>query len=457
MKKIKHKFVYILISLLLIFISAIFGYMHFFNTVDRNAYFTLVEWTGTINNTVLALDVQKQLQEKDIIQTGKKSFWIIEWGDGSVTRMGENTKIQVEKSFVSQDRTVIQVMFQIFSGKTWSNVLSYVPNESYFRQVFEDTEVAVRGTVFTMDIDKNYLYVDNHTVTVKSKDKNIFIKENQAMEISTKKFISLQDFIRYFEDIEFFKMNKNLDEQLYLFIKKELEENFQNIQKNIQFLTEKIQNNKDVKNISRLLWEYQKLHFLESKTNPDLFKEKIKAKETLISATSGKSQEALIKSYFVDFVDTMKGKNTSQLSEMMQFMGKNMDLFSQDFLKEYVSTIDIHSALDKKVREELQIIKENLGLGIDIWGEFIDHIDMLTKERREALYKLKNDMEKGIIHDVKWMQKQLDGIISDIQFQSKNAYNDVQYRVNQKLDEWLGILQEKKSQLEDALRKQLRP
>lgn len=77
------------------------------------------------------------LTSGDSIRTiGKESLAVIEWGDGSITRLGGNTKISVGNNEVSRDYTKIDISFDLIAGKTWSNVVSFISGDSAFTQTF---------------------------------------------------------------------------------------------------------------------------------------------------------------------------------------------------------------------------------------------------------------------------------------------------------------------------------
>ena len=65
---------------------------------------------------------------------------------------------------MSDDLLKINISFKLEKWKTWSNVVSFIWKESYFNQEFADTTAAVRWTIYEVNLDKDYLYVDSHEV-----------------------------------------------------------------------------------------------------------------------------------------------------------------------------------------------------------------------------------------------------------------------------------------------------
>ena len=108
---------------------------------------------------------KKTILVGDRIRTLTDSSATLFWPDGSVTRLGEKTNITIHEL---QGGTSTQVDFSITEGKSWSNIVRYLDPDSHFKQRFDnDLKVAaVRGTVFEVNVDKNYIRTVSHAVDI---------------------------------------------------------------------------------------------------------------------------------------------------------------------------------------------------------------------------------------------------------------------------------------------------
>ena len=74
----------------------------------------------------------------------------------------------------------IQIDFSLEQGKSWSNVIRYLYDTSYFHERFNDeTALAtVRGTVFEINLDDQYVHTVDHSISVedlKNKGKSVLV------------------------------------------------------------------------------------------------------------------------------------------------------------------------------------------------------------------------------------------------------------------------------------------
>ena len=110
------------------------------NANDTNSYLTLIKGKAILNNEPISLEQDIILHSGDSILTLDDSLAVIKWGDGSMTRLASNTKIQIHQSDISPDFSEIQIHFELLSGKTWSQVVSFLGEESSFTQSFQGVE-----------------------------------------------------------------------------------------------------------------------------------------------------------------------------------------------------------------------------------------------------------------------------------------------------------------------------
>lgn len=369
MQKNKNKFIYFIIILIVIIIWIWISISLFFKSVDRNSYLELVSWEWLLNDKVLQIWKKEKLSKEDIIETKTKdSLAIIEWWDWSITRLWWNTKVKIENQFVAKNKDQVNILFRLFSGKTWSNVVTYLWEDSYFNQTYSDTEIAVRGTVYVVDADNDYLQVESHKVELINKQfGKKEVTENKQLKLSNFEFISLGDFIKFFKDKWFFELNQKLDKEYLLKLSLEVEKRVKDFVyfagKNIDNLT-KEQREKLYKTI---LSSYQDLNFVSLENSEKLFNLKIALKEKLIDLAPDTEKPSLLSTFSYDLKDIFKNKNFWNFEKIT------------DILKENQKYLDYNNFTK---------MLENLGIKFDLWDSLNKLIDTFKeKVLNSANYK----------------------------------------------------------------------
>lgn len=369
MQKNKNKFIYFIIILIVIIIWIWISISLFFKSVDRNSYLELVSWEWLLNDKVLQIWKKEKLSKEDIIETKTKdSLAIIEWWDWSITRLWWNTKVKIENQFVAKNKDQVNILFRLFSGKTWSNVVTYLWEDSYFNQTYSDTEIAVRGTVYVVDADNDYLQVESHKVELTNKQfGKKEVTENKQLKLSNFEFISLDDFIKFFKDKWFFELNQKLDKEYLLKLSLEVEKRVKDFVyiagKNIDNLT-KEQREKLYKTI---LSSYQDLNFVSLENSEKLFNLKIALKEKLIDLAPDKEKPSLLSTFSYDLKDIFRNKNFWNFEKIT------------DILKENQKYLDYNNFTK---------MLENLGIKFDLWDSLNKLIDTFKeKVLNSANYK----------------------------------------------------------------------
>ena len=369
MQKNKNKFIYFIIILIVIIIWIWISISLFFKSVDRNSYLELVSWEWLLNDKVLQIWKKEKLSKEDIIETKTKdSLAILEWCDWSITRLWWNTKVKIENQFVAKNKDQVNILFRLFSGKTWSNVVTYLWEDSYFNQTYSDTEIAVRGTVYVVDADNDYLQVESHKVELTNKQfGKKEVTENKQLKLSNFEFISLDDFIKFFKDKLFFEFNQKLDKEYLLKLSLEVEKRVKDFVyiagKNIDNLT-KEQREKLYKTI---LSSYQDLNFVSLENSEKLFNLKIALKEKLIDLAPDTEKPSLLSTFSYDLKDIFKNKNFWNFEKIT------------DILKENQKYLDYNNFTK---------MLENLGIKFDLWDSLNKLIDTFKeKVLNSANYK----------------------------------------------------------------------
>lgn len=119
-------------------------------------------------SVVLSAEKTADIFQGDQIRTRGGSSATVFWTDGSVTRLAENTTVNVSELLNNKDTASTKVDFSLVEGKTWSRVYRYLSDDSYFHQRFDEGRklAAVRGTAFEINADEGYLRTASHAVDV---------------------------------------------------------------------------------------------------------------------------------------------------------------------------------------------------------------------------------------------------------------------------------------------------
>jgi len=362
MQKIENKFIYFIL-ILIIFIIWFSVYISVFKKwVDRNSYVVLVEWEAYLNNDSLSTDKKEKLSLNDVIKTTKEnSLAIIEWWDWSVTRLWWNTSIVINELFVSTNVEKLNISFELLSWKTWSNVISFITEESYFKETFADTEAAIRWTIFNLDLDKDYLYVIDHNVILtKDSWETIKVSEKEPISLSSFTFISLDEFIKNVRDSAFDEINRKFDLELFNKLKIQLEEKLQSLIKISWTKLDNLSLTDKEKLYNDLLSSYQNLNFISSSDNADLFDLKISIKEKLLEIAPDSEKENILNSFLYDFKDSIKNKSYDTLDKIVWIFSKNSaSIQIKEEVLSYLNTISFGSNIKESIINNISTLKNN--------------------------------------------------------------------------------------------------
>lgn len=344
MQKIENKFIYFIL-ILLVFIIWFSIYISVFKkAVDRSSYVQLIQWEAYVNDIYLIKDEKHKLNLNDIIKTTKEeSLAIIEWWDWSVTRLWWNTSVKVNELFVSDNKEKLNISFELLNWKTWSNVVSFVPEDSYFKETFADTEAAVRWTVFNVDLEKDYLYVIDHKVELtKQWWDTIQVDEKKPISISSFSFIQLDEFIKNIRDNAFDKLNRDFDLELLNNLKIELESKINNLLalSNAKIDDLSIEDKTELYN--ELLASYQELNFVSSSDGTDLYNLKLSIKEKLLNVAPETQKTAILDSFIYDLKDSISSKSYDSLDWILTIINDNSQYVEiKEQLLPYLESINL--------------------------------------------------------------------------------------------------------------------
>lgn len=91
---------------------------------------------ATVIRSAIAYDMimgeSFNLESGDAIETRDSSRATLTWPDKSITRIGENSRIVIDRMYVSQDYRTIEIAYDMKRGKVWNTVIRSLLGESYF-------------------------------------------------------------------------------------------------------------------------------------------------------------------------------------------------------------------------------------------------------------------------------------------------------------------------------------
>lgn len=377
MKKPKNKFILAVIAIIacIIFSQVYIAFSH--KNTDTNSYLTLLEWQGTLNENLLEIQDKNLLKSWDTIRIiWDASLGIVEWGDGSLTRLGGNTKISIEQNQISRDYSTINISFQLIAGKTWSNVVSFIGKDSSFTQSFQWIEAGVRGTVFDVDLDNEYIHVSDHQVELLlDGGKKLLLEEGKALNISNFSLIELEEFLKNIQDTAWIELNERFDtaysESLKAWLQDSLEASsplhyimpftstkFQLLQalaksndyKEVQQILENISPNERDEMYAAVLSKYQNINFITAR-DYEFYKRKVFYKKALITLGSPADTQGLVRSSVYDLQDMLELWDTNAVSDTLNFLSEHKNTL-EDIDSSFLS--DSIAKLPNKLWSELQ-------------------------------------------------------------------------------------------------------
>ncbi len=352
MKKPKNKFILVVISII-VFIIFSQVFIAFSNSsTDTNTYFTLVKGKWTLNEDFLELDQYYVVVPGDKIRViWDSSLGVVEWWDGSLTRLGGNTKISIDQNQVSRDYSTINISFQLIAGKTWSHIVSFIGKDSSFTQNFEWIEAWVRGTIFDVDLDKDYIHISDHQVelTLESGEE-ITVWEGRALNLSKFSLIELEEFLKDIQDTAWVDLNKKFDQEYLNTLKRSLQKSLQDSnplgyvlpyfsQKHqllealatrddyseAQIIIDEIPSGKRAEIRTAVLSKYQNINFV-SAGDYEFYKRKVFYKKALIALGEEQDTEILVRSSVYDLQDMIQLGDIGAARETMSFLSDHKDI-----------------------------------------------------------------------------------------------------------------------------------
>lgn len=424
MKKFKNTFIpwiiFIIVALIGFQVFKTYSYLR----VDTNSYVELLKWSWDVNNTSLSLKKPIILESGDRIKTYADSLAVITWWDGSLTRVWEDSELEIRKNTVSKDRSLINISFYLNSGKTWSRIISFIWEDSSFTQSFDDIEAWVRGTVFDVDLSEEFLRVSDHEVQLSNQNGDtITLSEWEILSISSLTLVDISEFISNLEDTAWTEINKNFDTQYIEELTKKLQESLE-IQNPFLFILEyfspkyrliyeldtaddfkRVQ--KQLDNISEKKYQeiydsifvrYQKMNFVEA-NQFEFYKRKVFYKKALVFLSdSDEGKEQLLRSSAYDLQDILETPDMPGLWETLDFLSENKDLLEGldlSFLKSWFDIIP--DWLKESFSDNLSDLKNLIP---DLWDV---NIDTMSESATDALNSIDTGIKDFLDSNAGWL------------------------------------------------------
>lgn len=328
---------------------------YFFQSSNLSSYATLKSGTALLNNTDLEQNKEYELESWDMIQTWDQGLVIIAWWDGSLTRVWENSQLEIRVNDIAKNKSHISIAFHLFSWKTWSNVVSYISDTSSFTQSFDDIEAGVRGTVFDVDLSNNFLRVTDHEVVLRDQaGKIVSVQEWDILSIESFNLISIQDFLEAFEDIDWTKLNENEDiiylttlrdaleseigkRNPFLFILEYFSPKYRLLYEldtaedyeTVQAQLEKVKLKNYEKIYTAVLEKYQKYNFVSS-SQFEFYKRKVFYKRALVYlAPNDNEKQELLRTSLYDLQHILEVWWETGMKETLEFIQENKEILPE--------------------------------------------------------------------------------------------------------------------------------
>ena len=181
---------------------------------DTESYLNVIQQEVFLNDKLIDIDERILLTSGDTVRTSSVWRAIIEWGDGSITRVWEWSELYIEQAKVNSNRTQINISFELLSWRTWSNVISFLWSDSSFTQKIEWLDAGVRWTVFDVDLEAGFIRVSEHVVELRNNHgESIILTPETPFDIVRGAFIDFDVFLRSFQDIAWTEFNKVSDNE----------------------------------------------------------------------------------------------------------------------------------------------------------------------------------------------------------------------------------------------------
>lgn len=411
-----------LLTLIIVWVISLLGYEMYVDSAkwslyrDTNTYLEIIKWVWFVNRESNKIGPLKISDWKVNLQSGDKVYtkwWVsmavITWWDGSITRLWGNSTILINKNYIDEWLTQINIDFDLQKGKSWSNVVSTMWNNSYFNQRFETYVAWVRGTVYSVNLDTGVIYTADHEVAVTDtkNNKTTIVKEWSYFNINLFQEIHDAAQKKVFEALDAWwkKVNETYDNEYVKALREEVSayiekaknmpnslmayvsdkaDTLQNINLwKIDFENIKELSQDEIKSVyDKAYWRLQKINFVKSWD--ELFSEKLKLKEFL-SKLDPKNNDLLMRTTTYDLQDAVESNDLDAISKITKTLS-NADFNKEDLMKVFEQNFKDVLTNSSEIRD---IMTHNLS-----WLEhfFSENFDRTINDTKKAI----KSAEKGL-------------------------------------------------------------
>lgn len=419
MKILKNKlFIWGILAIIFLLSFQIY-HAHSQNIRDTSSYVSVVRGEVFHNSIALIENERKKLSAGDIVRTWLESIAVIEWWDGSITRLWELSEIQLTRDIVSEDKSYINISFELFSGKSWSQVVSFLGNDSSFTQEFEGLEAWVRGTVFDIDLESWFIRTSEHAVEILGPDNlRVVITPEKPFDIVKQVFIDMDVFLRAFTDTSWTDFNILSDREYRQKLIQELEKNsraFNPFLKIMEWLSPKY----------RILYELDTTSDFQT-VEAQIQKINTRQRQWVFDAVLERYQDYIIVWGYEQELYSRKLMYQQALVRLSDDRSFQASILERTIL-------DIDSLIESWKREQLDRV---LGF-VNSYSELIPEIDTTVLERGLELIpeELRSEFQKSfeMIEDIFWIR-----INTIWNLQPQNILNNTSGAIENFLEETLG-------------------
>lgn len=182
-------------ALLIVLAFGMFSFMSVETYVVSAGTFTMLDsFKGDVSiqrlQNLMPASIGMALMENDRVVTGANGAAVIRYFDNSVSRMSNNTQLQINKLVSPNDNSVnTYVEVSLFEGKIWSRVLNLVESDSSFVVKANEVSAAAKKAAFNVEVDHKNVQIGvfNHAVSINNAGKTERVLSGEKLVVNNDK------------------------------------------------------------------------------------------------------------------------------------------------------------------------------------------------------------------------------------------------------------------------------
>lgn len=179
-------------ALLIVLAFGMFSFMSVETYVVSAGTFTMLDsFKGDVSiqrlQNLIPASVGMALMENDRVVTGANGAAVIRYFDNSVSRMSNNTQLQINKLVSPNDNSVnTYVEVSLVEGQIWSRVLNLVESDSSFVVKANEVSAAAKKAAFNVEVDHKNVQIGvfNHAVSINNAGKTENVLSGEKLVVS---------------------------------------------------------------------------------------------------------------------------------------------------------------------------------------------------------------------------------------------------------------------------------